>query len=152
MHRQRKTRNELICRIDMTAFLSIQLVLLFLFMNSIGSRPDLPRNSVDLASVAHPVLMPGADKEDAIVVAVQRDGSVYLGLYKLSLEQLPDQIREAVNEGSERKVYIKADMRARYGAVLQVLAAVRSAGIENIGFLVDQRQSPLQHRGLSGHD
>jgi biopolymer transport protein ExbD len=45
----------------------------------------------------------------------------------------------------ERKVYIKADMRARWGAVKQALDAARAAGILRVAILTDQR------RGVPGH-
>jgi len=126
----------------MTAFLSIQLVLLFMFMVAASDRPDLPSNGTDLPKVTHSVGMPGANRDDAMVVAVQRDGRVWLGYHELSLDQLPTSIREAVSHGSERKMYIRADRRAKYGTVAEVLDGVRSAGVENIAFLVDERKSP----------
>ena len=42
----------------------------------------------------------------------------------------------------ERKAYLKVDARAHYGAVLRVLEGVRSAGIENIAFLVREGSIP----------
>lgn len=142
MRRNRKQSTELICRIDMTAFLSIQLVLLFTFIAQVSNHPDLPRNGTDLPKVTHAVAMQGANREDALVLAVQRDGRVWLGYDSVSADELPARIREAVSHGAEHKVYIRADARAKYGAVAQVLDRVRSSGVENIAFLVDERSSP----------
>jgi len=103
---------------------------------------DLPRSiSVDLAKVSNPTDMRGADREDALVVAITRDGNVWLAGDRIQLENLPAAIRERVSRGAERKVYIKADMRARYGGVAQILASVRTAGIEHVAFIVDRRPS-----------
>lgn len=144
MRLQDRKPEALICRIDLTAFLSIQLVLLSAFMATLYG-PDLPMNGTDLAKVTHPVLMPAADREDAILVAVQRDGKIWLGSEgRLSPEQLRAAIQRAIAQGSERKAYIRVDMRARYGAVREALTAVRSAGIEKVGFLVDQRPSSVR--------
>lgn len=77
-----------------------------------------------------------------MIGAVQPDGRVWLGNHTVSRAELPTQIREAVSHGAERKVYNHADARARYGSVLEVLSAVRSAGIENVGFLVGERGTP----------
>jgi biopolymer transport protein TolR len=85
--------------------------------------------------------MRGADREDALVVAITRDGNVWLVADQVQLENLPAAIRERVSRGAERRVYIKADMRARYGGVKQVLACVRAAGIDKVAFIVDR------HRG-----
>lgn len=140
MHEERSNATKLICRIDVTAFLSVLLVLLFIFMFDIY-QPDLPPG-VDLPRVSHPVLMRGANREDAMLVEVQRDGSIWLGNDRMSLGQLPTKIDEAVRHGSERKVYLRVDARAWYGTVAEVLSAVRSAGVENIAFLVDERKKP----------
>ena len=138
-HRTRRT--ELICRIDMTAFLSIQLVLIFSFLAALATSPDLPMNSTDAVTVVHPVSMPTANREDAIIVVIRRDSAVWLGNHRVSsLEELRTGIRDAVSHGAERKVYVRADMRARYGAVREVAGTVRSAGVENIAFLVDERK------------
>jgi biopolymer transport protein TolR len=146
--RQNSLRN-LICRIDVTAFAAVMLVLVGMFLFRAGSYLDLPKNGTDLAHVSHPISMPNALREDVLEVAVTRDGKIYLGYDRLSIDQLPIAIRAGVAHGSERKVYIRADMRARYGAVKQVLDAVQSAGIENIAFLVDQRH-PGQMSDIKG--
>jgi biopolymer transport protein TolR len=127
----------------MTAFLSIQVVLLFMFMGIARSYPDLPRNgSADLPKVDHPVLMRAANREDALVIAVQRTGDVWFGYERVPPPRLPDALRKGLSRGAERKVYIRADARVKYGRVIEVLAAVRSSGVEKVGFLVDQRKSP----------
>ena len=74
---------------------------------------------------------------------ILRSGDVFFGNEKLTPDQLPGKIREGLRQGAERKVYIKADARAKYGKVAQVLDGVRAARIYNIAFLVDQRKSPL---------
>ncbi|PYX69433.1 MAG: hypothetical protein DMG72_20870 [Acidobacteria bacterium] len=86
--------------------------------------------------------MRGANREDVLVVAIFRDGKVFFGRDLIMPDQLPFEIREAVSRGAERKVYIRAEARVRYGTVLQVLDGVRSAGVENVGFLVEQRRVP----------
>ena len=85
--------------------------------------------------------MPGALKEDALLVAVQRDGGIFLGTEQVILPRLSTEIRERVSRGAENKVYIRADARGRYGRVLEVLNAVRYAGVENIGFIVEERRT-----------
>ncbi len=72
-------------------------------------------------------------------VAVTRDGQIYYGLDLVWIDQIPDAIRKSLSQGAERKVYIRADQRARYGAVKQVLDRVRSAGVTDIVLVVDQR-------------
>ena len=87
--------------------------------------------------------MQRADREDSLLVVVTKNGDVFFGTEKLTSDQLPGKIREGLRQGAERKVYIKADGRAKYGKVAEVLDGVRAARITNIAFLVDQRKSPL---------
>jgi biopolymer transport protein ExbD/biopolymer transport protein TolR len=116
------------------------LALLAISMAPIMSFPDLPVGPwPELPRAKHSVVMPGVDQEDALVIAVTRDGKVYCGADPVSLEQLPIVIRDRLTSGAERKVYLKVDRYARYGVVIGVLAEVRSAGVEKVAFMVEQR-------------
>ncbi len=126
---------------NMVGLISIMLVLLFLFIGQTQNVHPMP--SVDLAKVEHPWPMHKADREDAIIVAIKRDGSVFFGFDKVTMDRLPALIREGVKNGAEKKVYIKADARTKHGNVEEVVDAVRSAGIENIAFLVEERRNPV---------
>jgi len=97
--------------------------------------------SADLPKVWHPIPMRGANREDALIVSILRDGTIYFGTDKTRPGDLPAQIREGVRRGAEKKIYFRADARVRYQTVLAVLDAVRSAGVEKIAFLVYQRRS-----------
>ena len=96
--------------------------------------------SVDLARVARPIYMPGADGENAIVIAVLRDGTTFFGRDKITADQIAYQIRKKVRTGSERKVYIKVDKRVKYGHVINVINAVSDSGISDVGLVVDQEK------------
>jgi biopolymer transport protein ExbD len=58
----------------------------------------------------------------------------------VNIDELPIKFRDGWSRGAERKVYINADRRAKYGQVRQVLCAISSAGTENVAFLVYQRE------------
>ena len=77
-----------------------------------------------------------------MVIGITRDNKVFFGTDPVWPSQLPGKIRASVAQGAERKVYIKADARSKYGWVAEVVESVHEAGIEKIGFLVDQRQAP----------
>jgi biopolymer transport protein ExbD len=61
---------------------------------------------------------------------------------QVTLDQLPNKIRAGIKQGSENKIYIRADALCRYGTVKQALDAIRDAGVENVAFLADQRRAP----------
>jgi biopolymer transport protein TolR len=117
----------------------VVFVLLLVFMTE--TSPHHCGVSVDLPKVSRPVSMPGADRGDAMLVAVTRDGHVYFGRDQIVPTDLAERIRGRLKDrGAERKVYIKTDMRARWGGVKIVLDGVRSAGILRVAFLADQRR------------
>jgi biopolymer transport protein TolR len=100
-----------------------------------GLRATLPR-------VGHPVPLAHANREDAMTISILRDSKVFFRNEPVRLDQLPGKIRESINQGSEKKVYISADARAQYGWVAEVLDSVHSSGVEKVAFLVDQRVAP----------
>jgi len=74
--------------------------------------------------------------------SITRNDKVFFRTDLVRPDQLPAQIRESVSQGSEKKVYVRADARAKYGWVAEVLDNVCSAGVEKIGFLVEERRTP----------
>jgi len=93
--------------------------------------PDLPR-----ARFASP--MPRAVREDAQIIYVLRDGAIYYGNSRIAGDELHVRIRESVKNGADRKIYICADVRAKYGPVNQVLTEISKADIQNICFLAEK--------------
>jgi len=100
--------------------------------------------AIDLPKVSQPASMPSANRKDAMLVTLTRDGQVWFGTDPVYDDSLPDKIIERLKDhGVERKVYIKADMRARWGGMKEVLDGVRSAGIIRVAFLADQQRAPI---------
>jgi len=76
-----------------------------------------------------------------MLVVVTRNGQIYFGSDHIAADSLVGRIQDRLKDRDvERKVYIKADSRARWGTVKPVLDGVRSAGILRVAFLVDQRR------------
>jgi biopolymer transport protein ExbD len=114
----------------------IMLVLLIIFM---VVTPFLQKDlSVDMAKVAHPMDMPNADRDDAIVVGISRDGAVYLGSQKTDLDQITSLVRDRISKRQDKTVFIKSDGRAKYSDVVKVVDEVRAAGVDNLGLLTDR--------------
>jgi biopolymer transport protein ExbD/biopolymer transport protein TolR len=123
--------------INVTPMVDVMLVLLIIFM---VITPMLQKGvSVDLAKTDNPVQMPDADKEDSLLVAVMRDGSIFFGPDKVTPEVLTDKVKDRLASRADKRVYIKADARAKYGAVVEVVDNVRSAGVDELGLLTEQR-------------
>ena len=103
---------------------------------------DLRHDNVDLAPTAHLKPLPGATKEDAIHVAITRDGSLYFGHDRVPAKKLPGLIRRAYERGSERKVYLEADARARYSDVKAVLDQISARGMQDVAFITENPSQP----------
>jgi len=139
MHRRSSALRDLICRIDVSAFAAVMFVLVSLFLARVALVHSRDRISVDLAKVSNPASVQDELREDVMEVAVTRDGQIYYGLDHVDLYHLPDSVRRSLRQGAERRVYIRADVRARYGDVKQVLDEVRSAGVQDIVLIVDRK-------------
>jgi len=88
--------------------------------------------------------MQDADKEDALLVSVMRDGTVYFGADKVpQIDQLTGKVKDRLTNRTNKEVYLKADARAHFGNVVQVVDAVRAAGVDDLGLLTEQRKSTV---------
>ncbi len=125
--------------INVTPMVDVMLVLLIIFM---VITPMLQKGvSVDLARTNNPVAMPDADKEDALLVAVTRDGKVFFGSDQISPDQLTNKIKDKLANRVDKRVFVRADARTKYGNVVEVVDNVRAAGVDQLGLLTEQRKA-----------
>ncbi len=117
----------------------IMLVLLIIFM---VITPMLQKTTpVDLAMTQNAHEMKDADKDDAIVVAITRDGSIFLNNNKTAKENITGDIKDKLTNRLDHTVYVKSDARAKYGDVVAVVDEIRSAGVDSLGLLTEKAQS-----------
>ena len=125
--------------INVTPMVDVMLVLLIIFM---VITPMLQNGiSVDMAKVNNPTAMQDADKEDALLVSVMRNGDVFFGSDKIAVDTLTGKVKDRLANRTDKRVYVKADARAHFGNVVQVVDGVRAAGVDDLGLLTDQRKS-----------
>ncbi len=124
--------------INVTPLVDVMLVLLIIFM---VITPMLQKGvSVDLARVNNSHPMAPADKEDATVLAITRDGKIYLGSDTITMDKITTQVKDRVADKLDKTVYLKSDARAKYGDVVSVVDAVRAAGVDSLGLLTEKVQ------------
>jgi len=124
--------------INVTPMVDVMLVLLIIFM---VITPMLTKGqSVELVKTHNPIAMQAADKDDAILVAITRDGRVFLspGNNQLPADQLAPKVRDLLTNKLDKTVYIKADARAQYSKVEDVVDNLRSAGVDELGLITEQ--------------
>jgi biopolymer transport protein TolR len=127
--------------INVTPMVDVMLVLLIIFM---VITPMLNNKvNVDLPKANAAVIMENANKEDAVTVAVTRDGRTYLGGDQVTLDDLSAKISAKMEnkpEG-EKTVYMRSDIRAKYGKVMDAIDQVRAAGVSQLGLLTERTET-----------
>src|ERR1700686_2572789 len=125
--------------INVTPMVDVMLVLLIIFM---VVTPMLQHGvPADMAKVNNPPDMHDADKEDALFGAVTRDDKVFFGTDPIKVDELTQKIKDKLANRTDKRVFLKADMRAKFGWGVEVGDNVRAAGVDQLGLLTDQRKA-----------
>ncbi|RRA48368.1 biopolymer transporter ExbD [Acidipila sp. EB88] len=126
--------------INVTPMVDVMLVLLIIFM---VITPMLNNKvNVTLVNSKNAVAMEDASKEDAVTIAVTRDGKVFLGQNQVAIDQLGSSVQDLLKDKPTKMVFFRADARAHYGGVEDAIDSVRTAGVEEVGLLTDQHGAP----------
>src|SRR6195952_1163155 len=122
--------------INVTPMVDVMLVLLIIFM---VITPMLNNKvNVDLPTAAAAVVMENANKEDAVTVAVTRDGRTFLGGDQVTVDDLGAKISAKLENKTNKEVFMRADARAKYGKVMDAVDGIRSAGVSQLGLLTER--------------
>ncbi len=147
MHPSLARSTKLFCSIEGTGFVSVSAILAaILLLIPMVVVEHLSGTSLELALANHPISMPGANRKDALVVAIMRSGSVFFGNNKITPEELSLQVREGLSPWKERTIYMKVDAHSKYSDVAAVLDNLRSAGVRRVSFLLNQRKVSVRSR------
>jgi biopolymer transport protein ExbD len=126
--------------INVTPMVDVMLVLLIIFM---VVTPMLQHGtSVNMAKATNTRDMQDADKEDAVLLAVTRDGKVFLQSDQINPDQITAKVKDMLANKLDKTVYVKSDRDAKYGVVVTVVDNVRAAGVDSLGLLTEKRQAP----------
>ena len=134
---QLKKAPEVTSDINVTPMVDVMLVLLIIFM---VITPMLTKGAgVVMVKAKNPIAMKDADKEDAILIAITRNGEVFLspGNKRITVEELPGKVRDLQTNKLDKTVYVKADMRSKYEKVEDVVDNLRAAGVDQLGLLTE---------------
>ena len=136
----KKTAPPVVSDINVTPMVDVMLVLLIIFM---VITPMLSKGqTVNMVKTRNDQKMVEADKEDAVLVAVTRDGKSYLspGNTLVQPSDLGAKVKDLQTNRSDKMVYVKADARARFASVTDVIDNLRVAGVDQVGLLTEQIQ------------
>jgi len=130
--------------INVTPMVDVMLVMLIIFM---VITPMLSKGvSVDMVKTKNPIPMQAADKSDAIICAITRDGKTYLNRDQVPPDQMAPKVKDLLSNRLDKMVFVKADSRARYEKVVDVVDNLRAAGVDQLGLLTEQ----IQEKGKGG--
>jgi biopolymer transport protein ExbD len=125
--------------INVTPMADIMLVLLIIFMIT---TPLLQTGiTVNLPKAKNPLEAPEADSQDAVVLALNRDGRIYLQKTPVTENDLQDFLVKRFSSGEINKtIYLKADTAVAYGRVVQIVNQCRRSGVERIGLMTEKEK------------
>ena len=126
---------EYFCRIDVSALWGVIFVLSIMTVSTSmmptphhGYFPDVPKS-------LHAGPLPGAMRDEAMRIALTRDGRYFFGGTQITLGQMAERIRAAVADGAEQRVFLTVDQRLKYRNVKGVADEIRRGGVGRVSFL-----------------
>jgi biopolymer transport protein TolR len=123
-------RGQFVSQINVTPLVDVMLVLLVIFM---VTAPIIQQGvEVNLPKVRAQAL---EGKDEQFVVSITKPGEIFLNDAKLSAAELTDKLKAIGRERPDRQVFIRADDAVPYGDVIRTMAAIKAAGIENVGMV-----------------
>ena len=131
-------QTDTLSQINVTPFVDVMLVLLVIFM---VTAPILQQGlNVELPAVEAGPLV--SDTEEQLVVSVDRTGRLHLNDAQVDAAGLAEKLSAIVKLRPDRAVYLRADKDVVYGKVVEVMAAIRNAGIVKLGMVTEPLPAP----------
>ncbi len=116
--------------INVTPMVDVFLVLLIIFMVT----APLLQQGIDV-QLPRETSKPLKTEQQPIVVTITKKRRIYLNRKRVTLEGLERQLRLVARARPDEVVFLRADRKVAYGAVIEAMAAVRRAGIERLGMV-----------------
>ena len=124
--------NQPLSEINVTPFVDVMLVLLIIFMVTApllqyGVEVDLPESSRE------PLEIP----KEQVVLSIDKDRTIYVDRYKTSLSELGQKLEAIFKDRQRKEIFLQADKTVPYGFVVQTMAVIREAGIDQMGLITE---------------
>jgi len=130
--RGRRGRRAALSEINVTPLVDVMLVLLIIFMISaplltVGVPLELPKTEAGAMQ----------DQSEPLTVSIKSDGAIFLDRDQIPFASFSLALRQRAASGSSRPIYVRADGRARYAIVAQVMASLSASGFSKINLITD---------------
>ncbi|MCE5243555.1 MAG: protein TolR [Desulfobacteraceae bacterium] len=132
-----------ISEINVTPFVDVMLVLLIIFM---VTAPMMTQGiDIKLPEASAP---PIPSEEERLMVTITQDQKVFINESGVDLDSLGSKLAAMYqNKQDKHGVFLRADEKIPYGYVVQVMGAIRQAGIDQIGMVTDPLKGPEPQKG-----
>ena len=123
--------------INVTPLVDVTLVLLIIFM---VTTPMLQRGT----DVQLPQAQQSEPKEEQrITLTLTREGKLYVNNQEVPRAELTARLM-ALTRNRDRVVHFRGDAQVPYGLVIEVLDALKAAGIETVGMITERPSGPVR--------
>src|ERR1700740_475938 len=135
--RRRRGQRGTLSEINVTPLVDVMLVLLIVFMISAplltaGVPVELPKTEAGAIQ----------DQSEPLSVSIRADGSIFLGERQVAFSNLAPELRASAGPDSKKPIFVRADGKASYAAVAQVMAALSTSGFTSINLITDTGGPP----------
>jgi biopolymer transport protein TolR len=118
--------------INVTPLVDVMLVLLIIFMITApmlqtGIDVNLPQAKAQTIP----------DDEGKLILTVTKDKRVFLGKLQIAWKDVEKTLKGNAKLNADKELYLHADRGLLYGDVIQVMAAVKQAGVDKLGMVTD---------------
>jgi len=123
-------RGSLVSQINVTPLVDVMLVLLIIFM---VTAPIIQQGVEVNVPKVRAAPLPG--EEQQFIVSITREQQIYLNDTRLDADELTQKLTAISAERPDRQIYVRADEDVPYGEVIRTMAAIKAAGIQNVGMV-----------------
>jgi biopolymer transport protein TolR len=130
--RRGRSRRGALSEINVTPLVDVMLVLLIVFMISaplltVGVPVELPKTEAGAMQ----------DQSQPLTVSIRADGSIFVQEDQVAFSGLAPRLHAMAGEGAQKPIYVRADGKASYAVVAQVMAALSTSGFSAINLITD---------------
>jgi len=125
-------KDQLMSDINVTPFVDVMLVLLIIFMVT----APMMMQGVDV-SLPEATAKPLPSETDQLIITINTQQQIFINDYQVTLDFFRERLRNIIENRQDREVFLKADRDIPYGVVVQVMSAIKEAGVEKLGMVTE---------------
>jgi biopolymer transport protein TolR len=124
--------SQLMSDINVTPLVDVMLVLLIIFMVT----APMMMQGVDV-SLPEATAEPLESEKEHLIITIDTKQQVFINDFQVTVDGLGEKLKKILEGRSDREVFLKADKDISYGTVVQVMAEVKTAGVEKLGMVTE---------------